>query len=297
MNNRQFPSRSAVIRVAALILIVGAAIAFAVTISNNAAAFTSPVSEFLGINTSQNTETNSPLANQYFSCDGSVLSDIRWGTSVAGPFNTAFTAGNTALFAIANGIAAGGTISVGGINATENFTITSSGGRIGGTASTVNPITVSAGKTFDAGQQLWSNVATVGFSLNGGGVFATSGGPFGGGFVLNNGTLVARTSNAMGSGGSLTINGGTIAASDPVNFTGKFPGGINVNSNFQIGALTADVPTSNGLVDMTFSNNMPLGAATRTVTIGGNGNYIFGGIISGSAGASIAVARLPELLT
>ncbi|MBK8464723.1 MAG: hypothetical protein IPL32_02745 [Chloracidobacterium sp.] len=292
MNNRQFPSRSAVIRIAAFMLIVGAAVTFATISQSTVSAFTSPVSEFLGITPPQNTEPNSPLANQYFASDGSVLSDVRWGTSVAGPFNTAFTAGNTAFFAIANGIAAGGTISVGGINATENFTITSSGGRIGGTASTINPITVSAGKTFDAGQQLWSNVATVGFSLNGGGVFATSGGPFGGGFVLNNGTLVARASNAMGSGGALTINGGTIAASDPVNFTGKFPGGINVNSNFQIGALTSAVPTSNGSADMTFSNNMPLGAATRTVTIGGNGNYIFGGIISGSAGAGLTVARL-----
>jgi len=295
MNNRLLPSRSVVTRIAALAMIFGAITGFAVAISNNAAAFSSPISEFLGITQLQNV-TASPLANQYFSCDGSVLSDTRWGTSVAGPFNTAFTVGNTAFFSIANGIGAGGNITVNGINATENFTITSFGGRIGGNASTVNPITVSSGKTFDAGQQLWSNVATVGFSLNGGGTLATSGSAFGGGFVLNSGTLVARTSNAMGSGGSLTINGGTIAASDPVNFTGKFPGGINVNSNFQIGALTSDIPTSNGSADMTFSNNMPLGAATRTVTIGGDGNYIFGGVISGSAGAGLTVARLDGTL-
>ncbi len=296
MYNRQRPSRSAVIRIAALVLLVGVIAGFAVAISNNAAAVSSPVTELLGITPKNNAEAIAPLANQYFSCDGSVLSDVRWGTSAAGPFDSAFVSGNTAIFAIANGIGAGGTISVGGINATEDFTITSSGGRIGGTASTINPITVSVDKTFDAGAQLWSNIATVGFSLNGGGVFATSGGPFGGGFVLNSGTLVARASNAMGSGGSLTINGGTIAGSDPINFTGKYPGGITVNSNFQIGALTLDVPTANSSADLTFSNNMSLGAATRTITIGGDGNYILGGVISGAAGSGITVARLGETL-
>ena len=186
----------------------------------------------------------------------------------------------------------GGTISVGGINATQNFTITSSGGRIGGTASTINPITVSADKTFDAGTQLWSNVATVGFSLNGPGVFATSGGPFGGGFVLNSGTLVARGTNAMGSGGSLNINGGTIAGSSHLNFSGKYPGGITLGGNLQMGALSSDVPVSLSSADLTFSNNIALGGTTRTITVGGDGSYIFSGIISGSAGAGLTVTKL-----
>ncbi len=150
MPTRQRWPRFAFLRFAGLVFLIGCTLAVAVTVSRSF----------------------SPLANQFFACDGSVLSDVRWAATNAGPFTSAFTTGNTANFATVNGIGAGGTITVGGINATENFTITSSGGRIGGTASTINPITVSSGKTFDAGTQLWSNVSTVGFSLNGG-VFAT----------------------------------------------------------------------------------------------------------------------------
>lgn len=282
-----------ILRIASFVSIAAAALAFTVIISQGSVV---EFPDLLGLIQFQAagpaSNSLSPLANQFFSGDGSVLSDTKWAATNAGPFTSAFVAGNTANFAIVDGIGAGGTISVGGINATENFTITSAGGRIGGTAATVNPITVSAGKTFDAGTQLWSNVGTVGFSLTGPGVFATSGGPFGGGFVLNSGTLVARAANAMGSGGSLTINGGTIAASDPVNFSSKFPGGIVTNANFQIGALTANVPVSLGTADITFSNNITLGAATRTITIGGDGNYIFGGVIAGGAGSGITVNKL-----
>lgn len=269
MPERKRSSRLTAARIAALMFVIAAVLAVAVLAGS-----------FI------------PLANQYFACDGSVLSDTKWAPTNAGPFTSSFVAGNVANFATVNGIGAGGNITVGGINATENFTITSIGGTIGGTAATINPITVSAGKTFDAGAQLWSNVATVGFSLNGGGVFATSGGPFGGGFVLNSGTLVARGANAMGSGGSLTINGGTIAGAAPLNFSGKYPGGIAVSGNFQAGALTSNVPQSLSSADLTLSNNMAIGAATRTITIGGDGNYIFGGVISGAAGSGVTINKL-----
>lgn len=284
-------------RIAGFVAIVGAALACAAIVSQGAAFELSDLFNLIEFQTdAPGSASLTPLANQFFAGDGSVLSDTKWAPTNAGPFTSSFVTGNTANFAIPDGIAAGGTITVAGINATENFTITSAGGRIGGTAATVNPITVSAGKTFDAGTQPWSNVASVGFSLNGPGVFATFGGPFGGGFVLNSGTLVARGTNAMGSGGSLIINGGTIAGAASANFSGKYPGGIAVNGNFQLGALTATVPVSSSSADLTFSNNVSLGAATRTVTVGGDGNYIIGGVISGGAASGITVTKLAGAL-
>jgi len=226
--------------------------------------------------------------DQFFAGDGSALSASKWGTTNAGPFTSAFTNGNVANFSIVNGTGTGGTISVGGINVTENFTITAASGTLGGTASTVNPITVSSGKTFDAGSQGWSTGATVGFSLTGPGVFATSGSTFGGGFVLNSGTLVSRGVNAMGSGGTLTINGGTIASSANRTFTGKYAGGITIGGDFQLGALTANVALSSDTATLLFDNAMSLGNASRTITIGANGVYTINSLISGT-GSSAAL--------
>jgi autotransporter-associated beta strand protein len=234
-----------------------------------------------------------PPADQYFAGDGSPLSASKWAATNAGPFTSPFTAGNVANFAVVNGTGTGALITVGGINAIENFTLTPGAGAIGGTTGAITPIAVSTGKTFDAGLQAWSSGPSVGFSLTGAGVFATAGGPFGGGFVLNSGTLVARGTNAMGSAGSLAINGGSIAAAGASrNFSGKYPGGIIVGGNFQIGVLTSVIPISLGGADLTFSDSMMLGPATRTITIGGDGNYIFGGVISGASGAGITVNRL-----
>jgi autotransporter-associated beta strand protein len=236
-----------------------------------------------------------PLADQYFACDGSPLSDPKWAATNAGPFMSLFISGNRATFATVNGTGAGAPITVGAINVTENFTLTSGAGPLSGTAGAINPITVSAGKTFDAGAQLWSTgAATVGFSLDGPGVFATSGGTFHGGFVLNSGALVARADNAMGANGSLTINGGTIAAAGTNrDFSGKYPAGIAIGGNFQVGALTEDIPISLSSANITFSNDMSLGTATRTIIVGGDGNYIFSGVISGSPGSGITISNLP----
>jgi len=239
-------------------------------------------------------DTNAP-ADQFFACDGSSLLDPKWAPTNAGPFTSSFAAGNVANFAGASCTAAGANISISGINVLEDFTITTAGVPIAGAPSTINPITVAAGKTFDANAQPWSNgAATVGYSLNGGGVFATAGGMFGGGFVLNSGTLVARGTNAMGSGGtnSLTINGGAIASNATRSFAGRYPGGIIVNGDFQIGAPDTVLPSASG-AEMTFSNNMMLGPSTRTINIGADGNYIFGGVISGSPGAGITLTRVP----
>ena len=96
----------------------------------------------------------------------------------------------------------------------------------------------------------------------------------------------------MGAGGALTINGGTIAASATRDLTGKYTSGITVAGDFQLGALASAVSISSDTANITFNNNMSLGAATRTITIGANGNYTLGGIISGNAGVGLTVNAL-----
>src|SRR5689334_12747867 len=83
---------------------------------------------------------NVQAADQLFAGDGSALTAAKWGPD-GGPFTASFTTGNTANFKVVNGTGTGGTISVGGINVIENFTLTAASGTIGGTAATVNPIT------------------------------------------------------------------------------------------------------------------------------------------------------------
>ncbi len=228
-------------------------------------------------------------ADQFFAGDGSALATSKWGTSAAGPFTSAFTAGNVANFAIVNGTGTGGSISVSGIVATENFTLTAASGTLS-TGGAVIPITVSDGKTLNLFSQSLSTAAGTGFIKNGNGtLFSSNGNQYGGGFTLNAGTMVVGGVNAMGATNTLTINGGTIAASATRDLTGKYPNGITVGNSFQLGALVADIPLSSSTANLTFSNNMGLGAATRTITIGANGTYTLGGVISGAVGTGLNV--------
>ncbi len=81
-------------------------------------------------------------------------------------------------------------------------------------------------------------------------------------------------------GNTLTINGGTIRSNSTAarDLTGKYSGGITIGGNFTVGNAT-----NNGL--LTFSNNMALGGADRTITV--SSGAVFGGVISGSAGVGI----------
>lgn len=231
-------------------------------------------------------------ADQFFAGDGSAFTASKWGSSAAGPFASTFTSGNVANFAVVNGTASGaGGITVGGLNATENLTYSSSSTGTLLTGGTVAPVTVAAGKTLDLSSLAISAAAGVGFTKNGTGVFAMTGNTYTGGFTLNAGTFVCRGVNAMGAG-ALNINGGTIAASATRDFTGKFTGGITIGGDFQLGALSSAVAISSDTANMGFSNNISLGAATRTITIGANGTYTLGGVISGGAGAGLTINAL-----
>lgn len=223
---------------------------------------------------------------QSFRGTGTPLTGSNWTASsptnacVAGPYTSSFTAGRIAYFCVVGGTASGaGGITVGGIIATENLTYSSPSGTLatGGTVATVN---VATGKTLDLSSLAISTAAGTGFIKTGDGVFALTGGTYAGGFTLNSGTLIARGVNAMGSGGALAINGGTIAANANRDLTGKYTGGITIGGDFTLGATTG---LASSAANLTFSNNMALGTGTsRTITIGGTGNYTLGGIISGT---------------
>ena len=134
--------------------------------------------------------------------------------------------------------------------------------------------------------------ATAGYVFTGPGTFAITGNTYGGGFTLNSGTIVARGTNAMGSGSTLTINGGTIAGNASRDLSTKYPGGITIGGDFQLGALSSAVPLSSDTANITLSNSTSLGNATRTATIGANGNYTLGGIISGPPGSGFTINNL-----
>src|SRR5258708_5985022 len=191
-------------------------------------------------------------ADQFFAGDGSSLTTAKWGATAAGPFTSTFTIGNVANFAIVDGTGTGASgISVSGINATENFTLNSPTGTMttGGTVATVN---VSNGKTLNLGNLGFSAATGTGLIKSGSGTFLTSGGMYSGGFTLNQVTLVPSSVNAMGAGGSLTINGGTVAANGLFDFSSKYAGGITVGGDFQLGALSANIPLSSDSANLTF---------------------------------------------
>ncbi|MDT5271649.1 MAG: hypothetical protein QOH49_3835 [Acidobacteriota bacterium] len=106
-------------------------------------------------------------ADQFFAGDGSALNASKWGATAAGPFTSAFTAGSVANFATPNGTSTGASVTVGGFNATENFTLTSAGGTISNRSNGVVPLSVSAGKTLDFGAQVFTSSAAAGYAKNG----------------------------------------------------------------------------------------------------------------------------------
>ncbi len=232
-------------------------------------------------------------ADQFFAGDGSALNTAKWGTSAAGPFTSAFTNGNVANFATVNGTGTGGSITVAGVSATENFTLTAISGTISNQSNGVVPINVSSGKTLDFSTQSFTTSATAGYNFTGPGVLALAGNTYGGGFTINSGTLVARGVNAMGGNatpGGLTINGGTITANANRDFSNKYSG-ITVGGNFKLGELISNVGISSSNANLTFNAGMSLGAATRTITIGANGTYTLGGVISGNPGVGLTIAN------
>ncbi|QOV89378.1 beta strand repeat-containing protein [Humisphaera borealis] len=202
-----------------------------------------------------------------------------WGASAGGPYTGAWVSGSAAVFVDNGGTAlalTGATTNFSSITANENVNVTASGTI--GTGGTVASITVATGKNLNFGTQAFSTAVGTGLIKNGDGILTLAGGTFAGGFTVNAGTVAIAGVNAMGQGGALTIAGGTIIRSNSTtarDLSGKYAGGITIGGDFTLGDAT-----NNGL--LTFTDNMALGAASRTITT--SSNAAFGGVV-GATGA------------
>ncbi len=221
--------------------------------------------------------------NQFFDASTTnAFTASKWASTCTSG-SSAFTAGNIANFCTVNGTGSGSVgITVGGVIALESYIHSAATGTFG-TGGTFVSINVANSKIFNLGGASISTAAGTGFNKTGTGSLQWSGGAFSGGFTLTDGTIILAGSNAMGSGGALTINGGIITPSSSAtrDLSNKYTSGITIGGNFQLGDA---VNFSAGTGDLTFNNNVSLGnSVTRTITLGNTGTYTFSGIISGTS--------------
>ncbi|MCE9615641.1 MAG: autotransporter-associated beta strand repeat-containing protein [Lentisphaerae bacterium] len=232
--------------------------------------------------------------SQYWNGAGTWNAANTWSQVSGGPYTSTWTNGNDAQFNVPASTITGATVTFTNITATENVTFTA-GGTLG-TGGTVGSITVASGKLLDLNSQQLSTAAGTGFIKNGPGALGSGLGTFTNGFTLNAGYIILRSVNGMGSSATynpLTINGGAIGAASTMNLSGKYGVGITVGGHFQLGVLSSDVSIASSTANITFSDPVNLGAATRTITIGGNGGYTNAGVISGGAGVGLTIDKLP----
>ena len=218
-----------------------------------------------------------------------------WGTSSSGPFTNGYTNGNNVFFT-ANSSVTSATTTAGNITVSSNVVVNfTNGSGSWGTNGNVRTLDVGTGGILDFANIGWSTSAGTGFIKEGQGIVKLGSGSsnWGGGFTLNNGTVIVSGVNSMGGGlsNALAINGGTLAADGNVDLSGKFGGNITVGGNFTIGGVTTGVSSGNGnpTANILFSNNVSLGSSTRQITIGANGTYTFNGVISSTSSAGLTV--------
>jgi hypothetical protein len=223
-----------------------------------------------------------PTANiaMFWNGSGTWSTANTWSLSSGGTYNQTWVTGRAAVFNVASSAITGASTNVASIIANENVTFTP-GGTLG-TNGTVAPIFVANSKTLNFAGQAISTAAGTGFIKNGPGTFiSANGNAYPGGFTLNDGLMVVGGVNAMGNGGTLTINGGTIGTTASRNITARYgSGGIVIGGDFTIGA-TGYTST------FTFGDNVSLGSSTRTITLGAAATQTFNGVISGSAGLTL----------
>jgi autotransporter-associated beta strand protein len=204
-----------------------------------------------------------------------------WGSSGAEPFTSAWVSGSDADFVDNGGIAlalTGATTQFASITANESVTLTAAGTL--GTGGTVASVTVASGKTLNFQGQALSTAAGTGFIKNGLGTWSlANGNAYLGGFTLNAGTVAVGGVNAMGAGGTLTINGGTIrsTATAARDLSGKYTS-ITIGGDFTLG----DAVNNGALTFATTSVN--LGAANRIITLNSAATFGTSAVISGDAG-------------
>ena len=225
--------------------------------------------------------------NNYYGTSGALNTAV-WSLAEGGPYTSVLNSTNGAVMNFNNATTnvTGASVTVTGINVNADVTIGTIGGTISNLSGGVIPINVGTGFTFDAGSQVFAGQSTAGFVKNGNGVLAFIGGGNQGGFTLNAGTVIMRAANTMGGvGGSLTINGGIIAATANRSLTARYTG-ITIGGDFTLGATTGLALSSALLI---FDAPTYLGSATRAITIGGTGTYTLGGAISETGTAGLTV--------
>jgi autotransporter-associated beta strand protein len=209
----------------------------------------------------------------------------RWNNSSdASPYTSAFTANNAVNFTSGtyNFAGMGATVFVGNVSVASGVTVNfASTGSTFSTNGNVRTFDIASGGLFNFNSQNIST-GTLGFIKSGGGtLYISSGSAYTGGFTLDAGTMVIGGVNALGSGGTLSFNGGTLCASSTKDLSSKFTS-ITVGGNVQFGEVAANAPFASTGSNITFSNNMSLGSSLRTLTLGGSGTITFGGVISNS---------------
>ena len=228
--------------------------------------------------------------NNYFGSNG-TLNGAVWSTLPAGPYTSTLVTTGGAIINFDNPASfVGVSITVAGINATANATSSSSNGTVSNFNNGVIPVNVASGVTLDFGTQAFTTSGTAGYVKTGNGTLAFAGGSYGGGFTLNSGLVILRGTNALGSGGTLTLNGGIIAANVNRSLNGKYSS-IIVGGDFQLGDFTNSL--SNATATISTNATTALGNATRTITIGANATYTWSGVINGDSGTGLRVNALP----
>jgi autotransporter-associated beta strand protein len=199
-----------------------------------------------------------------------------WGTTGAGPFNTAWVASSDVVFGgSVPALATFATTTVGNITVNTDTTVTQGGTmsfKTGG--STVD---VAAGKTltWTTGQN-WSISGAQIITKSGSGTwnFASQGNNLAAGssFTLGAGTvIVSGNSSFGGANAALNINGGNIQSTGTRAFANS---AITIGGDFE----------NSGTGNATYSGTVALGGATRTITNTQTGKRVYSGVISGVGG-------------
>lgn len=218
-------------------------------------------------------------ATQYYTNDGAshTLTSSVWGTSAAGPFTSAFTAGNTIDFSVSSTMTNVTNTAVGGLIVENNATMNWGAAGTFSTGGTVATFNIGDNATLNWNAQNISLTAGTGIIKTGNGTWnmGAQGNAFTGGFTLSGGIVIATGNNAVG-GGALTFNSGTFNSTGTRVFA---PTSITIGGDFGFAG------TGNAQFSAT---SVALGSTTRTIdnaTTSGSRQLV--GIISGSAGAGL----------
>lgn len=211
-----------------------------------------------------------------------------WSNPASATGGTAYTANTAANFS-ANSTVTFATVSIGNVTVSNGITVTVTQAGTLSMNGAVRTFDIGTGSTLTWKSQSVTANSAAGITKNGAGILdlgaLTWTTNMNGGFTLNNGTVIVTGVKALGNG-VLNINGGIVTTGNTTAVTPVVTGSISVGGDFQLGDA---VNVSAGTGNLTFTNAMSLGAATRAITIGGVANYTFGGIISGTSSAGLTV--------